>query len=81
MILLVNFKFKVKLDMNDMTSVMAALRIELGIMQWIRTLQQLDPEIMKVCEKLVEGKKLDFKVSEDGIVRFRGHFAYLIMRD
>lgn len=66
-------KFEFKLDMNDLTSVMATLKIESKIIQRIRTLQQSDPEIIKVRKEIVEGKKPDFQVSEDGIVRFRVH--------
>ena len=63
---------KFRLDVNNLASVMATLSIQPKIIQRIKALQQSDPEIAKIRGKTLEGKKPDFQVSDDGMVRFRG---------
>lgn len=54
---------------------MATLTIQPEIIQRIKALQQLDPEIAKIRGKTLEGKKPDFQVLDDGMVRFRGRLC------
>ena len=64
-----------RFDMSSLSSVIATLRIEPEIVQRIKILQQTDLEISKMREETLEGKRSDFQVSEDGVLKFHGRLC------
>jgi len=54
---------------------LSALRIEPEIIQKVKILQESDPEILKVKDVVSLGKRPEFQVSEDGVVRCQGRLC------
>ena len=61
-----------RLEVSQVSSLLATLRIESEIQSKIQALQSTDREIQKILEVDATKKKPDFQVSEDGILKFRG---------
>ena len=68
-----------KFEVGHLSSLMATLRIEPEMQAKIKALQSTDFEIHKILEMDGTKKKLDFQVSEDGILNSKYDYAYLRM--
>ena len=63
--------------MSQVSSLLAALRIEPKIHTKIKALQSTDPEIQKILIMDAAKRKSDFQVSKDGVLKFRGRLCVL----
>ena len=61
--------------MSQVSSLLAALRIELEIQAKIKVLQSTDPEIQKILIMDDTKRKSNFQVCKDGVLKFRGRLC------
>ena len=65
----------VELSLNSLGVLIANMRVELVIKSKIYEAQQIDPQILHWVEEAKKGSQSEFKVSKDGILRFRGRIC------
>ena len=65
----------VELSLNSLGVLIANMRVELVIKNKIYEAQQIDPQILHWVEEAKKGSQSEFKVSKDGILRFRGRIC------
>jgi hypothetical protein len=67
--------FNVELSLNSSGVLIANMRVEPIIKNKIYEAQQTDPQILRWVEEAKKGSQSEFKVSKDGILRFRGRIC------
>ena len=67
--------FNVELSLNSSGVLIANMRVEPIIKNKIYEAQQTDPQILCWVEEAKKGSQSEFKVSKDGILRFRGRIC------
>jgi hypothetical protein len=65
----------VELSLNSSSVLIANMRVEPVIKKKIFEAQQTDPQILHWVEEAKKGSQFEFKVSNDGILRFRGRIC------
>ena len=60
----------IKIVMGDSQVFMASLIIQPILIKKIKTLQVDDAQIVRIIGEVQEGKRLEFNVSNDGVLRF-----------
>ena len=61
-----------KLDMEFIVGQLSTLTLQLMVFDGIKGAQELDPQLLKLKEQVLEGKNIEFSVSTDGILHFKG---------
>ncbi|KAL5553481.1 hypothetical protein UlMin_040882 [Ulmus minor] len=54
---------------------LSALTLQPTIFDGIKSGQELDPSLLKIKEEVLEGKCIDFEVSADGVLGFKGRLC------
>ncbi|KAL5578541.1 hypothetical protein UlMin_020240 [Ulmus minor] len=54
---------------------LSALTLQPTIIDGIKGGQELDPSLLKIKEEVLEGKRIDFEVSTDGVLGFKGRLC------
>ncbi|KAL5550252.1 hypothetical protein UlMin_000428 [Ulmus minor] len=61
-----------KLDMEVIVGQLSTLTLQPMVFDGIKGAQELDPQLLKWKEQVLEGKNVEFSVTTDGILHFRG---------
>ena len=64
-----------KLDMEVVSGQLSTLTLQLTIFDGIKGAQELDPQLLKLKEQVLEGKNVEFSVSTDEILHFKGRLC------
>ena len=64
-----------KLDMEVISGQLSTLTLQPTIFDGIKGAQELDPQLLKLKEQVLEGKNVEFSVSTDGILQFKGRLC------
>jgi len=61
-----------KLDMEVIVGQLSTLTLQPMVFDGIKGTQELDPQLLKWKEQVLEGKNVEFSVTTDGILHYRG---------
>ena len=64
-----------KVEVGNLSSLMATLQIEPEIQLRIKELQPTDPDIQKIVAMNADERKAEFQVIADGVLKFRGRLC------
>ncbi|KAL5542140.1 hypothetical protein UlMin_009850 [Ulmus minor] len=64
-----------ELDMEIISGQLSTLTLQPTIFDGIKGAQELDPQLLKLKEQVLEGKNVEFNVSTDGILHFKGRLC------
>ena len=64
-----------KLDMEVFSGQLSTLTLQPTIFDGIKGTQELDPQLLKLKEQVLEGKNVEFSVSTDRILHFKGRLC------
>ena len=68
-----------KLELEIIRGQISALTLQLTILDGIKGSQELDPLLTKLKEQVQQGKNVEFSVSLDNILHFKGRLCHLII--
>ncbi|KAL5540439.1 hypothetical protein UlMin_044955 [Ulmus minor] len=63
------------LDMEIISGQLSTLTLQPTIFDGIKGAQELDPQLMRLKERVLEGKDANFSVSTDGILHYKGRLC------
>ena len=64
-----------KLDMEVISRQLFTLTLQPTVVYGIKGAHELDPQLLKLKEQVLEGKNVEFSVSTDGILHFKGRLC------
>ncbi|KAL5545202.1 hypothetical protein UlMin_008986 [Ulmus minor] len=64
-----------ELDMEIISGQLSTLTLQPTIFDGIKGAQELDPHLLKLKERVLEGKEAKFSVSTDGILHYKGRLC------
>ncbi|KAL5537602.1 hypothetical protein UlMin_043527 [Ulmus minor] len=64
-----------ELDMEIISGQLSTLTLQPTIFDGIKGAQELDPQLLKLKERVLEGKEAEFSVSTDGILHYKGRLC------
>ena len=63
--------------MEIISGQISTLTLQLTIFDGIKGTQELDPQLLKLKERMLVGKEAEFSVSTNGILHFKGRLCLL----
>ncbi|KAL5560662.1 hypothetical protein UlMin_036873 [Ulmus minor] len=64
-----------ELDMEIISGQLSTLTLQPTIFDGIKGAQELDPQLLRLKERVLEGKDADFSVPTDGILHYKGRLC------
>ena len=68
-------RMKIEIVMGDSQVFMASLTIQPTLIEKIKSSQVDDAQIVKIIREVQEGKRIEFNMSNDGVLRFRNRLC------